>query len=128
MPPPSRARRRFPGSPVRYQTADLLNLPTAWHRAFDLVVESMPLQALPDPPRRDAITRLGGLVAPRGTLIAITRAREPEQTVSGPPWALSLAEIEAIADGGLEQVRIEDLTDPRMPWPRRWRAEVRRPA
>jgi SAM-dependent methyltransferase len=122
------ARRRFPRSAVRYQTADLLHPPTEWHHAFDLVVESMILQALPDPPRRDAIVRLGGLVAPGGTLITIARAREPGQTVCGPPWALCRAEIDALADGGLEPVRIEDLTDPQMPWPRRWRAEFRRPA
>jgi len=121
------ARRRFPGSAVRYQTADLLDPPAAWHQAFDLVVESLTLQALPDPPRRDAIARLGGLVAARGTLIAIARAREPDQTVQGPPWALSRAEIDALAGGGLEPVRIEDITDPQMPWPRRWRAEFRRP-
>jgi SAM-dependent methyltransferase len=121
------ARRRVPGSAVRYQVADLLAPPAAWHHAFDLVVESMTLQALPDPPRRDAIARLGDLVAPGGTLIVIARAREPGQTVKGPPWALSRPEIDALADGGLEPVRIEDLTDPRMPWPRRWRAEFRRP-
>jgi hypothetical protein len=122
------ARRRFPDSAVRYQTADLLNPPAAWHQAFDLVVESLTLQALPDPPRRDAIVRLGGLVAPGGTLIVIARAREPGQTVDGPPWALSRAEIDALTDGGLEPVKIEDLTDPQLPWPRRWRAEYRRPA
>jgi SAM-dependent methyltransferase len=121
------ARGRFPGSAVRYQTADLLNPPAAWRQAFDLVVESLILQALPDPPRSDAIARLGGLVAPGGTLIAIARAREPAQVVNGPPWALSRAEIDAIAQGGLEPVSIEDLTDTRMPWPRRWRAEFRRP-
>jgi SAM-dependent methyltransferase len=122
------ARRRFPGSAVRYQTADLLDPPPQWHQAFDLVVESLTLQALPDPPRHDAITRLGGLVAAGGTLIVIARAREPGQSVQGPPWALSRAEIDALAGDGLEPVRIEDITDPQMPWPRRWRAEFHRPA
>ena len=122
------AGRRFPGSAVRYQTADLLNPPAAWHQAFDLVVESLTLQALSDPPRRDAIVRLGGLVAARGTLIVIARAREPGQPVDGPPWALTRAEIDALSEGGLEPVRIEDLNDPQMPWPRRWRAEYHRPA
>ncbi len=122
------ARRRFAGSAVRYQAADLLSPPAAWRHAFDLVVESLLLQALPDPPRRDAIARLGDLVAPQGTLIVIARAREPGQRVQGPPWALTRAEIGAFADGGLEPVRIEDMHDPQMPWPRRWRAEFRRPA
>ena len=119
------ARRRFPVSAVRYQTADLLDPPPAWQQAYDLVVESLILQALPDPPRRDAIARIGGLVAPGGTLIVIARAREPGQAVQGPPWALSGPEVDALADGGLEPVRIEDITEP--PWPRRWRAEFRRP-
>lgn len=122
------AQRRFAGSAVHYQTADLLNPPAAWHQAFDLVVESLVLQALPDPPRRDAIARLGGLVAPHGTLIVIARACEPGQPVHGPPWALTRTEIGALAGSGLEPVRVEDLTDPQMPWPRRWRAEFRRPA
>lgn len=120
------AVRRFPGSAVRYQVADLLSPPAAWPGTFDLVVESFILQALPDPPRRDAIARLGGLVAAGGTLIVVARAREPGQAVGGPPWALSRAEIDALADTGLDPVRIEDLTDEQMPWPRRWRAEFRR--
>ena len=120
------ARSRFPSSQVDYQTADLLNLPEAWILAFDLVVESLTLQALPDPPRSDAIASLGTLVAPRGTLIVMARAREPEQAVDGPPWALTRAEIDALSQSGLEPVKIEDLSDPQMPWPRRWRAEFRR--
>jgi len=122
------AQRRFPGSKVDYQTADLLDLPRAWQRAFDLVVESLTLQAMPDPPRRDAIPKVGELVAPGGTLIVLGRAREPDEVVEGPPWALTRAEIDALARPGLEPVRIEDMNDPRMPWPRRWRAEFRRPA
>ena len=121
------ARRRFPGSTVRYETADLLRPPPAWHQAFDLVVESLILQALPDPPRRDAIISLGGLVAPGGTLIVVARACEQHQSVEGPPWAVCREEIDALADGGLEAVRIEELTDAQMAWPRRWRAEYRRP-
>jgi SAM-dependent methyltransferase len=123
----STARERHPSSAVRYQNADLLNPPAAWHQAFDLVVESLTLQSIPDPPRRDAIGKLATLVASAGTLIVLARAREPDQTVTGPPWALSRAELDALADGGLEPVSIEELNDPQMPWPRRWRAEFRRP-
>jgi SAM-dependent methyltransferase len=122
------ARRRYPDSAVTYQTADLLAPPAAWHRAFDLVVESLTLQALPDPPRRDAIARLGELVAPAGTLIVIARAREPGEPADGPPWALTRAEIDALANSGLQPVKIEDLINPEYEWPRRWRAEFRRPA
>lgn len=120
------AQRRFPGSAVRYEVADLLRPPAAWHQAFDLVVESLTLQALPDPPRRDAIARLGGLVAPGGTLLVLDRACEPGEAVDGPPWALTRAEIYSIAVE-LEPAEVELIDEPRLPWPRRWRAEFRRP-
>jgi SAM-dependent methyltransferase len=121
------ARRRFRGSPVQYRTANLLDPPSDWYRAFDLVVESLTLQALPDPPRRDAIARVGDLVAAGGMLIVIARAREAGETVEGPPWALTRSEIDSLGQTGLEPVRIEDMVDTSMPWPRRWRAEFRRP-
>lgn len=122
------AQRRYPGSGVRFTTADLLNLPADWHQAFDLVVESMTLQALPDPPRDAAIASVGELVAPGGTLIVVARAREPEEPVAGPPWALTRAEIDALARSGVQPARVEDLRDTEPPLARRWRAEFRRPA
>lgn len=120
------ARRRYPGSQVHYVVADLLDPPAGWRQAFDLVVESLTLQSLPDPPRRDAIASVGRLVAPGGTLIVNARARdETDDPGEGPPWALTRAEIDAIAAGGLAEVRVEDVREPES---RRWRAEFRRPA
>jgi SAM-dependent methyltransferase len=119
------AQRRYPGSEVRYVAADLLSPPPGWRHAFGLVVESMTLQALPDPPRRDAMGQLGGLVAAGGTLLVHARARdENDPPDDGPPWALTRAEIDAIAADGLDTVRIEDIREPAS---RRWRAEFRRP-
>ena len=116
------ARRRYPGSPVRYVVANLLAPPAGWQGAFDLVVESLTLQALPDPPRRDAVRRLGSLVAPGGTLLVHARAADPgDERDSGPPWGLTRAELDAIE---LEPVLIEDIREPES---RRWRAEFRRP-
>jgi SAM-dependent methyltransferase len=120
--------RRYPDSRVSYSTADLLSVPAAWLESFDLVVESMTLQALPDPPRAAAIASVGRLVAPGGTLIVIARAREPGDPDDGPPWALTHDEIDALAGSGLRPVRIEDLRDPGPPSARRWRAEFTRPA
>jgi SAM-dependent methyltransferase len=119
------ARSRFPGSPVDYQVADLLAPPNLWWQAFELVVESITVQALPDPPRAAALARLGEFVVPGGTLIVIARRREPGAADSGPPWSLTRAEIDSIATDGLRQVSaktIEPLTVPS----RRWLAEFRR--
>jgi SAM-dependent methyltransferase len=122
------ARRRFAQSSVRYCVADLMAAPARWRHAYDLVVESMTLQALPDPPRGAAITSLSPLVAPGGTLIVFARGREPGSHDDGPPWSLTRSEIDAIAAGRLDPVRIDENRD-RGPstaaW--RWRAEFRRP-
>jgi SAM-dependent methyltransferase len=121
------ARQRFPHSGVQYCVADLMAPPASWQAAYDLVVESMTLQALPDPPRAVAIASLGPLVAPGGTLIVFARGREPHSRDDGPPWSLTRSEIDAIGAGGLEAVRIDEIRDggpSTAAW--RWRAEFRR--
>lgn len=116
------ARRRHPDSTVEYLAADLLNPPAQWLAAFDLVVEVYTVQALPDPPRRQAIANVVRMVGPGGTLIVIAAARdEAAGPAEGPPWPLTRAEIDAFAAGGLTPVRIDELAD------RRWRAEFHRP-
>ncbi len=60
------ARQRYPGSAVRYRVADLLDPPVEWRRAFDLVVEIITVQALPDPPRHQAIVNVGRRSPPAG--------------------------------------------------------------
>jgi SAM-dependent methyltransferase len=122
------ARERFPRSDVRYCVADLMAPPASWRAAYDLVVESMTLQALPEPPRSVAITSLGPLVATGGALVVFARGREPHSRDDGPPWSLTRPEIDAIAAGGLEAVRIDEIRDggpSTAAW--RWRAEFRRP-
>jgi SAM-dependent methyltransferase len=120
------ARRRFPNSAVEYVVADLLALPPEWRHAFDLVVENITVQALPDPPRARAIAAVASLVAPGGTLVVVSGARADDEPADGPPWPLTRGEIEAFATGGVEAVRIEDLRGQAAPWSRRWRAEFRR--
>ena len=123
------ARRRFPGSAVDYQVADLLAPPAGWREAFDLVVESQTVQALPDPPRRDAIASIGRMVAPGGTLVVIALARaDGEEAGPWPPWPITRAEIESFTATGLAPVTIEEVADPGQEPPgRRWLAEFRRP-
>lgn len=121
------ARRRFPESAVHYMTADLLDPPPSWRYAFDLVVESMTLQALPDPPRRAAIPNVGRTVAPGGTLLVIARARDDgSDPGEGPPWSLTRAEIDAVTVTGLQPVRVEELRDQEPPATHRWLAHYRR--
>jgi SAM-dependent methyltransferase len=121
------ARARFPRSAVRYVTADLLAPPAAWHHAFDFVVEILTLQALPDPPRRQAVVNVGHLVGQGGTLLVIARARDADsEPGDGPPWALTRAEIDALRATGLQSDRIEELRDEGPPATHRWRAQLSR--
>jgi pimeloyl-ACP methyl ester carboxylesterase/SAM-dependent methyltransferase len=122
------ARQRHPDTHVDYVTADLLDPPAEWTTAFDLVVEIITVQALPDPPRSTAIVNVGRMVAPGGTLIAIeARQDRTDAEVDGPPWPLEREEIEAFTTDGLSPVRIEEVTGPRQPNDARWRAEFHRP-
>ena len=121
------ARRRFPESRVRYLTADLLDPPDRWRKAFDLVVEIMTVQALPHSARQKAIVGVGELVAPGGTLVVIAVAREAEDDpVEGPPWPLTRAEIEAFVTEDLRPVRIDEVRDTQRQAVRRWLAEFHR--
>jgi SAM-dependent methyltransferase len=115
------AQRRFPDSEVEYVAADLLDPPPEWRQAFDLVVESITVQALPDPPRAQAIAEVAGMVAPGGTLLVASGAREPEDEPDGPPWPLTRAEIDLFATDHLSVVLVRARSG-------RWIAEFRRPS
>lgn len=123
------ARKRFPGSPVDYRAADLLDPPDEWRQAFDLVVEIMTVQSMPPPFHPPATASVAGFVASGGTLLVIATAapdtrQNGENGESGPPWPLTRPEIDAFAQGGLDTVAVEHL-DAVPPW-HRWRAEFHR--
>lgn len=107
------ARRRFPDSTVDYGVADLFDLPAAWSRAFDLVVEILTVQSTPIAAHPAAIAAIAGTVAAGGTLIVIATARADDaQIPDGPPWPLARAEIDAFGAESLTADRIEVVREP----------------
>ncbi len=119
------AQRRFPASAVHYLAADLLDAPARWRHAFDLVVESITVQAMPVPLHERAARAVASFIAPGGTLLVIASGRDPgDGEVDGPPWPLTRDEITAFAGGGVEVVGIEQITDEVQGL--RWRATFRR--
>ena len=114
------AQERRPDSPVRYEVADLFDLPGEWSRAFDLVVEIYSVQALPVDVRPQVAGSVAGLVADGGTLVVVDGVRDHPEPGAGPPWLLTRDELELFTVG-LDTVRIQRLDD-------RWLAEFRRPA
>ncbi|MEV4516519.1 methyltransferase domain-containing protein [Dactylosporangium sp. NPDC049525] len=120
------ARERFPDSPVGYAVADLFDVPAAWRGGFDLVLESMTVQALPRDLRARAIAAVRDLVAPGGTLLVIAAAIEAgEEVDEGPPWPLTRADVAGFATAGLRLAALERITEPGFA---RWRAELVRAA
>ncbi len=119
------ARRRFPQSRVDYRVADLFDAPPAWRGAFDLVHELYTLQALPDALAPEAARALASFVAPGGALLVISRARDEDQKIDGPPWPLARSQIESLAVDGLRIASIEDLPGEGAVG-RHWRALFRR--
>ncbi|MDT7789582.1 MAG: hypothetical protein QOF58_8001 [Pseudonocardiales bacterium] len=90
---------RYPDSKVSYVVADLLDPPSEWHHAFDLVVENMTVQALPVSLHAQATERVAWLTG--STLLVLAVARDEGPAPDGPPWPLTPSEIEAFATDGL---------------------------
>jgi SAM-dependent methyltransferase len=122
------ARTRHAGSAVHYLVADLLDPPAEWRQAFDLVVESLTVQALPVDLRARATAQVPRFVAPGGTLLVIAAGRDDGTPPGdGPPWPLDRAELDAFGTDGVEPVHVTQLRDPDDPATLRWQAEFRRP-
>ena len=103
------ARQRFPQSAVDYRVGDLFDAPAEWRGAFDFVHELYTLQALPETLLPDAARALASFVAPGGTLLVISRARDDGEDLGGPPWPLAKKDIEALAVDGIRLVMLEDI-------------------
>ncbi|WP_410566043.1 class I SAM-dependent methyltransferase [Amycolatopsis sp. cmx-4-61] len=112
------ARDRFPRSTVDYVVADLLNPPSAWHRAFDLVVEIMNIQAMPRDFRPAALTSLASFLAPGGTAIVSEVAEENQDMANwqSPPWPFSRSEVESVAQDGVRLVSLDTVRDGARYW------------
>lgn len=120
------AQERYPDSTVHYRVADLLDAPADLRGAFDLVVESYTVQALPPSVREEATEAVAAMVAPGGTLLVIAMVLRDDEPVTGPPWKMSRADIDAFAAHGLDPVLVEEVDS--AAGYRHWRAEFHRPA
>ncbi len=111
---------------MTYAVGDLLDLPSEWVGAFDLVVEIYTVQAVNRSVRDELTAGVRSLVAPGGTLLAV-QAIAVDGDDDGPPWPLTRAEMEAFGKDGLSPVTIEQLMVPGSPGRAGlWRAEFRR--
>jgi SAM-dependent methyltransferase len=115
-------KRRFPRSAVEYAVANLLNPPPHWRGAFDFVLESYTLQAMPARLRETAVRSLAQFLAPSGELLLICRGRSPEEPEGELPWPLTRPELNKLSEGaGLVEQEFQDFFDEEVPPVRRFR-------
>jgi threonine dehydrogenase-like Zn-dependent dehydrogenase len=107
----ARCRSRFPESRVVYEVADVLEVPAAWRRAFDFVFEAYTVQVLPGELRARCARSIGGLVAPGGTLLVVSRSRRPEDPEGPMPWPLTRAELDEFTVPGLSLANLDEVLE-----------------
>ncbi len=106
------AKRRH-GELADFRVADLLDLPEELKGAFDLAHETYTIQSLPIEMRPRVMAAVASLLAPGGKLLVICRSRPDERVPEGPPWPLSLAELEEFERLGLRRVRLDEFVEER---------------
>ncbi len=123
------ARTRHPDIAERLSIADLFNLPASLLRRWDLVVEVSTLQAVHPELRAAAAAGIASLARPRGTVLAVCRARDDGQPLpDAPPFPISPGELaELFAPHGFFPSRaIDDFADDETPPVRRLRCAFKR--
>jgi SAM-dependent methyltransferase len=108
----SRARERFPDSPVDYRVADLFDLPAEWRERFDLAIEIRTLQSLPVAERESGAAAIAATVAPGGRLWLFALGRASHAPGETRPWPVVPEELAVLERAGLawESRREEPLT------------------
>lgn len=94
---------------IHFETADLFNPPRGWISAFEFVLEIYTIQPLPLELRPQVIESIANFVAPKGTLLIVTRGREDDEIPPELPWALSRKDLSNFEKSGLKQTHFEEM-------------------
>ena len=119
-------KRRFPESRVDYRVADLFALPPEWRGGFDVVHECYTLQALAPSLLAEAFAAFAAALRPGGALVLISRARDEQEAIAGPPWPLPPSVFELARRQGFSAGLVEDVPAGAGVGRRHWRAVLRR--
>ncbi|MDY6897840.1 MAG: class I SAM-dependent methyltransferase [Cyanobacteriota bacterium] len=120
-------KQRFPDSSVNYVVADLFDLDSShnWIKNFDFVFEARTIQSLPLKVREQVMEIIAQLVADEGTLLVVTVTRDTPEEPSGPPYPLSLAEVDYFQKLGLQEINRNSYSEKNSRFPKRLRIEYR---
>jgi len=118
-------KQRFPDSSVNYVVADVFDLHQEWIRNFDFVFEARTIQSLPLKVREQVMEAIAQLVAEEGNLLVVTVTRDTPEEPSGPPYPLSLEEVDYFQKLGLEEINRNSYSEKNSRFPKRLRIEYR---
>ncbi|MGD1910951.1 MAG: class I SAM-dependent methyltransferase [Rivularia sp. (in: cyanobacteria)] len=118
-------KQRFPGSSVNYVVADLFDVNDEWQGNFDFVFEARTIQSLPLKVRWQVMEAVAQLVAEGGTLLVVAVTRDTPEEPNGPPYPLSLEEIDNFQKLGLQEIRRDAFSEKNSRFPKRIRIEYR---
>lgn len=120
-------KQRFPNSTVNYVVADLFdaNLTKEWQRNFNFVFEARTIQSLPLQVREQVMAAIAQLVAEEGTLLVVTVTRDTPEEPNGPPYPLSLEEVDYFLKLGLEEIQRNSYSEKNSRFSKRLRIEYR---
>lgn len=120
-------KQRFPDSSVNYVVADLFdeNVTKKWQRNFDFVFESRTIQSLPLKVRQQTMATIAQFVAEEGTLLVVTVTRDTPEEPSGPPYPLSLEEVDYFQKLGLKEISRNSYSEKNSRFAKRLRIEYR---
>ncbi|AFY57621.1 Thiopurine S-methyltransferase (TPMT) [Rivularia sp. PCC 7116] len=120
-------KQRFPNSSVNYVVADLFDLDSShnWIGNFDFVFEARTIQSLPLKVREQTMEAVAQFVAPEGTLLVVTVTRDTPEEPSGPPYPLSLEEVDYFQQLGLSEINRNSYSEKNSRFPKRLRIEYR---
>lgn len=88
-------KKRFPNSEVKYFIDDFI-LPSDNLKKYNFIFEAYTIQALPIEIRVSCIKNLQLFAFKSGELLIVCRGRDDNEHVNGPPWGVSLKELEPI--------------------------------
>ena len=118
-------KQRFPDSSVNYVVADVFdsNLTKEWQRNFDFVFEARTIQSLPLQVREQVMETIAQFVAEEGTLLVVTVTRDTPEEPKGPPYPLSLEEVDYFQKLGLQEINRNSYSEKNSRFPKRLRIE-----
>ncbi len=120
------AKRLYGEADIQFEAADLFEPPRGWLGAFDFVLEIYTIQPLPLEMRPRVIDAVASFVAPRGTLVVVTRGREDDVEPDVVPWPLSRRDLSRFSENGLIEVSFVEMPPIEEDEPSRFVVEYKR--